>query len=198
MAWTMKGEYRAVCWCNVICPCAVGAPPSHESGTCMGVLGIRIDSGNLNDVDLSGVSVGLFNIFPGTVTDGNWTLGIVIDESASDAQAEAIGKIMSGDEGGPLGEMAPLVGTVLDPIRGKVEVTDDGANIAGNVVSIEPFRGIDGEPTWMKNAMLGFAAETLIATGSGHVDIFGHSFDGKWGEGGQIDWSDQVHEHIRA
>jgi len=198
MAWQMKGEYRAVCWCNVVCPCAVGAAPSHESGTCLGVATIRIDSGHLDGTDLSGISVGLFNIFPGTVTDGDWTVGIVIDENASDEQAEAIKRITSGQEGGPFGDMAALISTVLDPIRGKVEVTDSGGSIAGNGFNVEPFRGVDGSPTVMKNAMLGFAPETLIATGSGHVEIFGHSFDSRWGEGGPIDWSSETVEPLRA
>ncbi|HLB61159.1 MAG TPA: DUF1326 domain-containing protein [Actinomycetota bacterium] len=194
----MQGEYRSVCWCDVICPCAVGGKPSHESGTCMGVAAFRIDSGNLDDVDLSGVSWGFFNLFPGTVTDGNWTIGMVIDEGASDGQVEALGRIASGQEGGPFGDMAALIGTALDPIRGKVEVTDAGGSIAGNAFTVEPFRGVDGNPTMMKNAMLGFAPETLIATGSGHVDIFGHAFDTRWGEGGQLDWSSESAEPIRA
>jgi len=103
MAWRMQGEYRSVCWCDVICPCAVGGKPSHESGTCMGVAAFRIDSGNLDDVDLSGVSWGFFNLFPGTVTDGNWTIGMVIDEGASDGQVEALGRAYELGLGGAYG-----------------------------------------------------------------------------------------------
>jgi hypothetical protein len=115
MAWQMEGDYIASCSCNVVCPCPHDGTPSDQSGKgeCRGVAVFHVDSGNLDDTDVSGVTFAFVNFFPANITAGNWKVGVVVDEAASDAQTEAIGKILSGGEGGPFADFAPLVGENL-------------------------------------------------------------------------------------
>src|SRR5688500_9126524 len=104
MAYTLKGTYAGTCNCRGLCPCPVDGPPTSEGGECYGTLVFDIREGNLDDVDLSGVAVALYNHFPSNLTSGNWRVGIVVDEGASEQQAQALEQIFSGQVGGPFGE----------------------------------------------------------------------------------------------
>ena len=75
MAWKISGTYVANCSCNLICPCPVDGPPTSEDGQCRGHLVFHIADGKLDDTDLSGVNVGLVNLFPSNLTSGGWKLG---------------------------------------------------------------------------------------------------------------------------
>src|ERR671925_1233379 len=124
MAWKISGTYVASCSCNVMCPCPVDGPPTGPDGQCRGVGVFHIADGNLDDTDLSGVSLALVNLFPSNLTAGNWKLGIVVDESASDDQAAAIERIISGQEGGAFGEFAALTDDWMGMERGSVSFSD--------------------------------------------------------------------------
>lgn len=49
------------------------------------------------------------------MTEGNWKLGIFVDQDASDEQMEKLAGVFSGQMGGPMAGLAPLVGEVLFP-----------------------------------------------------------------------------------
>ena len=106
MAWRISGTYVASCSCNLICPCPADGPPTSPDGVCRGLGVFHVAEGNLDDTDLSGVNLGLVNLFPSNLTAGNWKLGIVVDESASDEQANALEQIISGKEGGPFADFS--------------------------------------------------------------------------------------------
>src|SRR6266542_5496391 len=120
MAYTIKGTYVASCNCVGLCPCPVDGTPTAEGGQCRGAAAFAINEGNLDDTDLGGVNFALYNFFPSNITAGNWKVGIVIDESASDEQAQAIERILRGQEGGPFGDFAPLIGDFVGVERGRV------------------------------------------------------------------------------
>ena len=60
------------------------------------------------------------------MTDGNWKLGMFIDENATDEQADKLGAVFGGQLGGPMAALGPLVGEVLGVERVPIEVVDDG------------------------------------------------------------------------
>ena len=66
---------------------------------------------------------------PSNITAGQWKVGIVVDDKASDEQAQAIERIVSGQAGGPFAEFAPLIGDYTGMTRGAIEVSDKGASI---------------------------------------------------------------------
>ena len=49
-----------------------------------------------------------------------------IDERATDEQAEKLGQVFSGQLGGPMAALAPLVGEMLGVERAAIEIEDDG------------------------------------------------------------------------
>src|SRR4029453_4815746 len=110
MSWEMSGKYVASCSCSLICPCPVDAPPTGPNGECRGTAVFHISSGKLDDTDFSGVYFPFANFYPSNLSAGNWKLGIVVDEGASDGQAAALERTIHGDEGGPFADFAPLYG----------------------------------------------------------------------------------------
>ena len=181
MAWSMAGSYVANCNCYGVCPCPVGMKPSSDSGECYGSAIFHLDRGECDGVDLSGLDVALYNYWPTTLTEGNWKVGIVVADSASDEQVDALDRIFRGQEGGPFGELSALYSEYLGTEKGAVSYSD-GDKPSGSVegrteISFEPIPGPDGSPTTVKNAPFGFAAEFMIGTGSGRSNSYGLSYD---------------------
>ena len=132
MGWKLKGRYTSSCSCTNVCPCSTAsAPPDNPDGTtiCWGVAVFDVREGNADEVDLSGVQIGMFVSYPGLVSDGNWKLGVSLDPSVSNAQANAIEQIISGKLGGPFGDMSGLVSEFMME-RSPVAFSETGAHSA--------------------------------------------------------------------
>jgi hypothetical protein len=196
MAYRIAGTYVAVCNCAPICPCPVDQRPNTDDGRCLGSLVFDIKEGDLDGTDLSSTTVALYNLFPSNLTAGDWTVGLVIDEGASDDQARGLEGIFRGNEGGPFGEFAGLIGNVAGVERGRITVSDGerpSASIEGKTqFSFEPFTGADGSPTTVANAMFGFAPTYKIGKGSGHSEAFGLTFDARYGESAEFEFSTEM------
>ncbi len=91
---------------------------------------------------------------PKVMTDGNWRLGVYVDDGASDEQFDQLVKVFGGQLGGPMGALAPLVGEVVGVERAAIDVTDDGLlhsvrvgdTIDFEIEDIVPFGVETGEP----------------------------------------------------
>ena len=124
--WHIDGEYMETCNCNFLCPCItsnLAARPTE--GDCKAAVAMCIDKGEKDGVTLDGISFIVLLHSPGAMGDGNMTVGLIVDDRASDQQAEAIGAIATGEAGGPMAALAPLVGRVAGierrPIQFEVE-----------------------------------------------------------------------------
>jgi hypothetical protein len=157
-----------------------------------------VREGDMDGVDLSGVRFALANHFPDLITNGNWTIGITVDEEASEEQEQALGSILSGQLGGPFADMAPLIGTFAGLSRGSVSVSDDGGSIGGASFTYEPLRGPDGNPTTTKNAVFGFAPEFELGSTQGELEAVGHSFIASYGEAADFEYTSGGHESVRG
>ena len=202
MAWRIAGSYVATCSCNLICPCPVDGPPTSEDGQCRGFLVFSVKEGSLEGTDVSGVNVALYNLFPSNLTAGNWKVGLVIDENASDEQAGALERIFKGEVGGPFGEMSGLFGEFLGTERDSVTYSDGDSPSASigssSVTTFEAREGPDGSPTTVKGAMFGFAPEYKIGKGSGKSDRFGLSFDPNYAEAADFEFASHQPEEAPA
>ena len=92
MAWTLEGTYFENCSCDTICPCAwsgLTAPATHDR--CKAMLAFHIEQGDIEGVDVSGLSFALVVDSPPVMSDGGWKLGVVLDAAAADEQAGALG-----------------------------------------------------------------------------------------------------------
>ncbi|MBT2456841.1 DUF1326 domain-containing protein [Streptomyces sp. ISL-86] len=186
--YTISGQYLVSCSCAVICGCSVDAQPRDRHGgtECRGAAVFHIADGRLDDTDLSGVDFAFYFHFPSHLTAGDWKVGVVIDSGASDQQADVLGRILSGSEGGMMGELAQFIGEFVGTERGEVSLTDGekpGASVAGHTrLTYEPLLGADDAPTTVKNALFGFAPEYEIGRTSGNSSAFGLEFEPVYGE----------------
>ena len=119
MAYDLKGSLLEVCTCEIICPCWVGADP--DGGKCEGTMAWHFESGDINGVDVSGLTLGMVANIPGNVLNGNWRAVVYVDENASAEQEEALLSVFTGKEGGPVADMAALVGEVVAVERAAIE-----------------------------------------------------------------------------
>jgi hypothetical protein len=90
------------------------------------MLAWHIDSGEVDGTDVSDLSVVLVLDSPRQMSEGNWRVGMFMDERASDEQAEKLGGIFSGQMGGPLANGAPLNSENLGMEVAPIEHVDDG------------------------------------------------------------------------
>jgi hypothetical protein len=156
MAYHLEGRLLEVCDCRVLCPCWIGEDP--DNGTCDSVLAYRFDKGTVNGVDVAGRTLALVSHIPGNVLAGNFRVALYLDEGASEAQQQALLDVYSGKLGGPVADIAKLVGEVVSveraPIRFDVE-GGRGTLTIGEVshAEIEPYRGPDGSTTTLSNTI---------------------------------------------
>ena len=94
--WEIHGREFVTCNCVYACPCQFNALP--DKGWCEAAVVYEIDRGTYGGVKLDGLRMGATYKWPGAVHEGNGTMQLFIDSSASDEQADAIEKIMTGSD----------------------------------------------------------------------------------------------------
>lgn len=94
--WYVEGVSYGNCNCEYSCPCQFEGLPT--SGSCRGIGVLRIDKGHFGEVGLDGLKAAVMYTWPGPVFEGNGTMQVVIDESADDAQRQALLTILHGGE----------------------------------------------------------------------------------------------------
>jgi len=126
MAWQLQGTYIENCNCDVVCPCgASGFAAPADYDRCTAVLAWHIDSGQVEDTDVTGLSVVLLLDASKQMSEGDWRVGMFMDDRASDEQAEKLGGIFSGQMGGPLANVVPLISENLGMEVAPIEHIDD-------------------------------------------------------------------------
>src|SRR5512132_1326897 len=113
MAWTLEGTYFETCSCDVVCPCATSLALGADYDRCRVTLVFNVVDGDVEGTDVSGLHVAAVADTPKVMTEGNWRLGVFIDANATDEQFEKLVQVFSGQLGGPMGALAPLVGEVV-------------------------------------------------------------------------------------
>jgi hypothetical protein len=127
MAWRLTGTYLESCSCDAICPCTWSALTAKATlDRCRALLAYHVDSGDIDGTDVSGLSFALFLDTPAVMAEGNWRVGVFLDDAASDTQTEQLGAVLAGQHGGPPAMLAPLIGELLGIERVPIEFSDDG------------------------------------------------------------------------
>lgn len=136
--WSISGEYMETCNCTFLCPCiAANLAAQPTEGDCQAAIAMRIDKGVKDKVTLDGVCFIVMLHSPGVMGAGNITVGLIVDQRASEAQVEAITAIATGAAGGPMAALGPLVGKMAGVERRPIRFDVDGlkrAVSAGDLV----------------------------------------------------------------
>src|SRR6266550_5979903 len=86
MSWKLDGSYFETCSCDVVCPCTASLALGATNDRCNVTLVFNVKSGEVEGTDVSGLTVAAVADTPKVMSEGNWRLGVVIDEAASDEQ----------------------------------------------------------------------------------------------------------------
>lgn len=187
MAWKLEGSYFETCSCDVVCPCTASLALGATHDYCRVVLVFNVKSGDVDGVDVGGLTVAAVAETPKVMTDGNWRLGVFIDASASDEQAEKLGGVFSGALGGPMQALGPLIGENLGAERASIEVREDGGRHSiriGDAVDFEiedvvPFGSESGEPARLTGIFHPAGSELTVAHATrSKIDAFGIEYEG--------------------
>ncbi len=153
MAYELEGTLLEVCTCNVLCPCWVGGSRWRHLRWSAG-MALRVGhdrrSGCLRaDVRNHGAHTRKHH---GRRLDGGWTAVVYIDDGVTDEQQEALINVWTGKLGGPVAELASLVGEVVAVERVPIafDVKDGTGTIkVGDSLDAElaPFEGATGVAT---------------------------------------------------
>jgi hypothetical protein len=157
VVYQLEGTLLEACSCGVLCPCWIGEDP--DGGDCEAFNAYHFDHGHIRGVDVSGLSFVRVVYIPGNVlTPGSWKQVVFIDERASDEQFEAIRDAYDGKFGGPLADLAGLIGETLAVKRAAIthEVKDGHGTLKiGDFVTAEmhPYTGPDGTTTTLRDSL---------------------------------------------
>jgi hypothetical protein len=156
MSYHLEGRLLEVCNCNVLCPCWIGEDP--DNGTCDTIVAWRIDKGDINGLDVGGNTVAAVAHVPGNILAGNWRAAIFLDDQATPLQEEALLKVFTGQAGGPVADLAKLIGDVVSVGRAKIRFTVDegkGELAIGEdyYALLEPYRGAMGGLTTLTDTV---------------------------------------------
>jgi hypothetical protein len=190
MAWKLEGTYFETCSCDVICPCTASLSLGATYDRCNVTLVFNVTEGEVDGTDVGGLTVAAVCDTPKVMTDGNWRLGVFIDDKASDEQAEKLGAVFGGQLGGPMEALGPLIGENLGMERAPIEVREDGLRHSvriGDAVDFEvedvvPFGVESGEPARIVGIFHPVGSELTVARATrSRIDAFGIAYEGKSG-----------------
>jgi hypothetical protein len=173
-----------------MCPCTASLALGATKDRCNATLVFHIKSGEVVGVDVGGLTVAAIADTPKVMSDGNWRHGVVIDEAASEEQADKLGAVFSGALGGPMAALEPLVGENLGVERLPIEVQEDGLKhsvrigeaIDFEVEDVVPVGVETGEPAKLTGIFHPAGSELTVAHATrSKINAFGIQYEGKSG-----------------
>jgi len=170
MAYHLEGRLLEVCDCRVLCPCWIGEDP--DNGTCNTIVAWHFDRGTINGVDMSGHTLAMIAHVPGNILAGNWRAAVYLDDGVTPQQEELLLAVYTGRMGGPIADLAGLVGEVVSvekaPIRFDVQGGKGTLQIGtAGYAELEPYRNASGATTTL--------ADTVFSTVPGAPVFVGKS-----------------------
>ena len=166
--WQVTGTYFETCNCETACPCVFLGPPTE--GECTVIVAWHIESGAYGDTKLDGLNVVLVVHAPGQMLKTKWRVALYLDQRSNAAQAEALGKIFSGQVGGHPANLAPLIGEVLGVKSAPIEFRAEGKRRSlriGEIASaeIEAVAGGNGRPPTIQDLPMCIAPGFPVVVG---------------------------------
>jgi len=173
-----------------MCPCNLSFDHGATYDFCRVSLIFDIREGEVDGTDIGGLKVAVVADTPKVMTEGNWRLGVFVDENASDEQMEKLVQVFSGQLGGPMAALSPMVGEILGVERAPIEVVDDGLRHSvrvGDAVDFEiedivPFGLENGRPIRFDGMFHPVGSDLTMAEAKrSRISAFGIEYEGKTG-----------------
>ena len=190
MSWNISGRYVETCSCDLMCPCNLSFDHGATYDYCRVTLCFDIEQGEIEGTDVGGLKFVAIADSPKVMTEGNWKLGAFVDANASEEQADKLVKVFTGQLGGPMAGLAPLIGEMLGVERASIDLEDDGLlhsvrvddAIDFQIEDIVPFGVETGEPVKFSGMFHPVGSDLTMAEAKrSSIDAFGIQFEGKTG-----------------
>ena len=190
MAWNLRGNYVETCSCELMCPCNLSFDHGATYDFCRATLAFEIRDGEIEGTAIGGLNIVAIIDTPKVMTDGNWRVGVLVDERASDEQMQKLAAVFGGQLGGPMAGLAPLIGELMGPERASIEMKDDGLRHSvkvGDVIDFEiedivPFGVETGRPVRFDGMFHPVGSNLTMAEATrSRIDAFGITYEGKTG-----------------
>ena len=190
MSWNLTGSYAETCSCELMCPCNLSMDHGATYDFCRATLAFNLREGQVEGTEVAGRKVVVIADTPKVMTEGNWRLGVYVDDGASDEQFDKLVKVFGGQLGGPMEALGPLVGEVVGVERAAIEVTDEGLlhsvrvgdTIDFEIEDVVPFGSDDGQPVRFQGMFHPVASDlTMAEARRSRINAFGISYEGKTG-----------------
>jgi hypothetical protein len=190
MSWNVKGSYVETCSCELMCPCNLSLDHGATYDYCRVILVFNIREGSVEGTDVGGCKVALIADTPKVMTEGNWRVGVFIDDAATEDQFQRLVQVFSGQLGGPMAGLAPLIGEMLGVERAAILVEEDGLRHSvrvGGMIDFEiedivPFGIETGEPVRFSGMFHPVGSDLTMAEAKrSRINAFGIEYEGKTG-----------------
>lgn len=198
MAWNLRGTYFETCSCELMCPCNLSFDHGATYDYCRVTLVFDIAAGDVEGTDVGGRKLAIVADTPKVMTEGNWRLGLLVDDGASDEQVDKLAAVFGGQKGGPMAGLAPLIGEMLGIERVPFEVHEDGLThsakigdtIDFEVEDIVPFGIETGKPAKLTGIFHPVSSEVTAAEAKrSSINAFGIQYEGKTGLSAPFSWA---------
>jgi hypothetical protein len=173
-----------------MCPCNLSFDHGATYDFCRATLAFNVREGEVDDTSIAGRKVVVIIDTPKVMTDGNWRVGVFIDDEATDEQADKLGQIFTGQLGGPMAGIIPLVGELVGVERARIAFDDDGIRhsvrvgeaIDFEIEDIVPFGVETGQPVRFSGMFHPVASDLTMAEAKrSQIDAFGIQYSGRTG-----------------
>lgn len=190
MSWNVKGSYVETCSCELMCPCNLSLDHGATYDYCRVTLVFNIREGSVEGTDVAGCKIALIADTPKVMTEGNWRVGVFIDDAASEDQFERLVQVFSGQLGGPMAGLAPLIGEMLGVERAAITVEEDGLRHSvriGDMIDFEiedivPFGVESGASVRFSGMFHPVGSDLTMAEAKrSRINAFGIAYEGKTG-----------------
>jgi len=107
----------------------------------------HVDQGRFGQIELDGLNTVLAVHSPGHMLEVKWKIALYVDEQANQDQQNALTQIFSGQAGGHLASVVPLIGEVLGVKKASIEYRSEGKRRSlrvGNLADAE-IEGVPGQ-----------------------------------------------------
>jgi hypothetical protein len=186
MTWKLSGTFYENCSCDAICPCTwSNMARVATNDDCRVAMMFEIDSGSVDGVDVSGNTCVMVAQTPALMPEGNWKVGLVMSDQASEVQVDALTQVFSGALGGPPAGLSPLIGEFLGVEKLPISISHEGNRhhvTIGDAIEYQMTKAVspDGDQVQLTNIPVHPGGPTLDVA---HVDAvtadaFGISWSG--------------------
>jgi hypothetical protein len=185
--WQVSGQYFETCSCDYLCPCIpTNLTGKQTQGYCNFAFVFNINQGRYGNTTLDGLNFAVLGHAPGpSMSDGNISVGLITDERATPEQQQALVQIGSGQGGGPMAALGPLLSKILGVEAKPIHFEKKGMSCSVSIPGVldQAVEGVPGavkqdEPLYLDNTAHPANARLALAKATrSHLHAFGIDWD---------------------